>query len=347
MSKNVLENLTLTIDTVMIDSKGKLFDMRRGYTEYSVTSDRKSVFLYNSNTSQIQQINLDKLIWEKDFDFEVEGPNGISDLVFSVRPLGEEQFLFKAYRRLGIFDSSGIKTKDLSVSSLPISSDLDELDYGIILTADQKKLFSLPGTQFLTSRSLAKIDLETLELEEFKLPELEWVSDLKVVYMGGYAYQEYFSLHELNGQILISSPASSAFYRYDQASDSLIYHSFDHEMSPIANTVQLKGQVESMEEYETEMGHLNGGIFFGPLIWDEKRQLYFRYSRLPVEMENSFSIPSSMIFLYAYDRDFNLIGEALLPINNRPTDPFFKDGKLWSYVNVEDELGFVVFTFDF
>ena len=30
-----------------------------------------------------------------------------------------------------------------------------------------------------------------------------------------------------------------------------------------------------------------------------------------------------------------------------PTHYFFKDGKLYSYVNAEDELGFAVFTFDF
>jgi|AntRauMFilla1563_2_1112583.scaffolds.fasta_scaffold05636_3 hypothetical protein len=348
ISKNILENLTLSIDTVMIDAKGKLFDMRRGFSESSISADRKFVFLYNSHSSQIQQINLDKLVWEKDFDFEVEGPNGISDLVFSARYLGDEQFLITSYGKLGIFDTSGKKIKELSISSLPITSDLDELDYSIILSQDQKSLFSLPGTKFSAPRKLAKINLKNFEIEKLSIPELDWISELKVVYMGGYSYQEYLSLYEVNSQVLISSPSSSAFYRYDQSSDSLIFHSFEHGLSPIANTVQLKGQVESIEEYEEEMGRLNGGIFFGPLIWDEKRQLYFRFSRLPIEMENSFSIPSSKIFLYAYDRDFKLIGESLLPtINTRLTYPFFKDGKLWSYVNVEDELGFAVFTFDF
>jgi hypothetical protein len=52
--------------------------------------------------------------------------------------------------------------------------------------------------------------------------------------------------------------------------------------------------------------------------------------------------------MYVYDRDFNLIGEAELSEKLAfPRDFFFKDGKLWSYVNVEDELGFAVMDFKF
>ncbi|REG86303.1 DUF4221 family protein [Algoriphagus antarcticus] len=346
-ARNILEDLSITIDTVMIDSRGKILDMRRGYSESSISEDRKYVFLYNSHSYQIQQINLDKLVWEKDYDFEVEGPNGISTMVFSTRYLGEDQFLITSYRRLGIFDASGSKDKELSISSLPISSDLDELDYGIILSKDQKSLFSIPGTRFMGSRSFARVDLESFEIKEFSIPELDWITDLKVVYMGGYSFQETLHLHELNNQILISSPASAAFYRYDQETDSLTYHSFVHKLSPVANDIQLKWQVESIEEYSEEMGRFFGGMFFGPLIWDEKRELYFRFSRKPTEMDSLQQIISSEIFLHAYDQKFTLIGESLLPIFNRPTNPFFKDGKLWSYVNVDDELGFAVFTFDF
>lgn len=71
-SGNILENLTFTVDSVMIDSKGKFFDLRRGPRTSSFSKEGKYLFLFNSKTSQIQQINLDKLEWEKDFDFEVE-----------------------------------------------------------------------------------------------------------------------------------------------------------------------------------------------------------------------------------------------------------------------------------
>jgi len=345
---NILENLTVSLDTVMIDSKGKLFDLRRGPHLSSISEDGKHLFLFNSNFSQIQQINLDKLEWEKDIDFEVEGPNGISEVVFSTQTLGERKFLITAYRKMGIFDEKGIKLEDYSIPSLPITSDLEELDYSIILSKDQNSLFSLPGTQYEGPRTLAKINLKTFEIESFQLSKMDWVLDLKVVFMGGYSYQEYLYLKELNKQILILSPSTSSFYRYDLRSDSIIFHSFVHQFSPVENNVKLRTKVESIEEYEEEMGRLNEGIFFGPLIWDEKREIYFRLARKPTLMDGAFQITSSQIFLYAYDKEFNLIGESLVPeITSRPESPFFKDGKLWSYVNVEDELGFAVFTFDF
>ncbi len=131
-SVNILENLSLTIDTLMIDSKGELFSLRRGYSGQSISDDRKFVFLYNPELSQVQQISLQTLSWVRSYDFEVEGPNGISDVVFSVKPLENEQFLITAYRKLGIFDTSGTKIKDLSTQSLPIASDLNELDLSLI-----------------------------------------------------------------------------------------------------------------------------------------------------------------------------------------------------------------------
>jgi len=89
-------------------------------------------------------------------------------------------------------------------------------------------------------------------------------------------------------------------------------------------------------------------VNFSGLVWDETSQHYYRFSRKPLAMDDSFGINGSQVFLYAYDQEFNLIGEKeLTEISKVPEYSFFKDGKLWSYVNVEDELGFAVFTFNF
>ncbi|WP_194976759.1 hypothetical protein [Aquiflexum lacus] len=47
------------------------------------------------------------------------------------------------------------------------------------------------------------------------------------------------------------------------------------------------------------------------------------------------------------DEDFNLLGESdLSHLGSVPTFAFVKDGKIWYYVNVDDELGFVRMAFD-
>ena len=347
-SGNILKNLTFSVDTVMVDSKGLLFELSWGPRSSSISEDGKYLFLYNSKFSQIQQVNLDKLEWERDFDFEVEGPNGISDVVASTQTLGGGKFLISSFSKLGVFDEGGVKQKDYSISSLPITSELDELDNGLILSKDQSSLFSLPGVRFFEPRTLAKIDLQTHEIDNFPLPEMDWILDLKVGTTSQYAFDVYMYLKELNGQILVFSPPSSAFYRYDLQTDSLTYHSFVHQLSPVANDVKLRNIIETDEEYREELERYFMGINFGPLLWDKTRSVYFRLGKKPITMDGPFKVISSQVFLYMYDQEFNLIGENLIPgLSTAPMDYFFKDGKLYSYVNVEDELGFAVFTFDF
>jgi len=347
-SGNILENLSLTVDTVMIDSKGKLFDLRRGPHSSSVSEDGKYLYLFNSHTLQIQQINLEELEWEKDIYFEVEGPNGISDMVFKTQTLGDGTFLITGYNKLGIFSEDGTKLKDLSVSSLPLKTDLQELDYNIILSKDQKSLFALPGVRFHGPRTFAKIDLQSLEIDNFPIKEMDWIFDLKVGLSTHFSFDEYMYLQEFNNQILALTPSTSSFYRYDLKTASLTYHSFIHELSPVANDIKLKTIVDSDAEYQEEMRRFFMGINFGPPIWDETRELYFRFGRKPKVMNDGFEIISSQVYMYAYDPEFNLIGEVLLhEVSSSPRDFFFKDGKLWSYINVNDELGFAVMDFKF
>jgi len=344
---NILENLSLTIDTVLIDSKGKLFDLRRGPHSSSISEDGKHLFLFNSNSNQIQKINLDELTWEQDYDFEVEGPNGTSDLVLKTKTIGSDKFLITAFNHMGIYDKAGSRLKDLSISSLPISTNLDELNYGILLSEDQKSLFSLPGIQYNGPRTLAKINLENYEVENFKLPEMDWIYDIKVSMGERVVLQETMYLVEINNQILALSRSASAFYSYDSSTDSLSYHTFEHQISPTKIDVVLKAQVNSDKEYQDEFYRFFMAFLFEPPIWDASRELYFRFGRKPTLRDENYQLIKSEVYLYAYDQEFNLIGEALLPITNRPSDPFLKDGKLWSYVNVEDELGFAVMDFKF
>ncbi len=347
-SGNILENLTFSVDTVMVDSKGKIFELNRGPGSSSISEDGKHLFLYNLLSNQIQQINLDELTWEQDYDFEVEGPNGTSDMVLNTKSLGEDKFLITAFNHMGIYNKEGTRLQDLSISSLPVSTDLDELNYSILLSADQKHLFSLPGIRYEGPRTFAKIDLQAYEIDNFPIKEMDWIFDLKIGTSTQSVFQESMYLEEVNDQILALSPSSSAFYRYDLETDSLTYHFFIHQLSPTANETKLKTVVESDHEYQEEMRKFFMGMYFGPLKWDESKKLYFRFGRKANTIDESWQITSSQVFMYAYDPNFKLIGEAELAEELKfPRDFFFKDGKLYSYVNVEDELGFAVFTFNF
>ena len=89
-------------------------------------------------------------------------------------------------------------------------------------------------------------------------------------------------------------------------------------------------------------------IGFEKLLWDDSSKRFFRFGRKLLPKENDEDPTKAELYLFAYDADLKLIGEKFLEdVDQIPSSPFFKDGKLYSYVNVEDELGFAVFTFNF
>ncbi|NHE58879.1 hypothetical protein [Cyclobacterium plantarum] len=48
------------------------------------------------------------------------------------------------------------------------------------------------------------------------------------------------------------------------------------------------------------------------------------------------------VYLTAFDKDLNMLGEILVPqLRKKPARHFAKDGKIWIYEKMEDEMGFV------
>ncbi|MFC3416443.1 DUF4221 family protein [Algoriphagus hitonicola] len=106
--------------------------------------------------------------------------------------------------------------------------------------------------------------------------------------------------------------------------------------------------MKSKQEFDEAVNSTRDQISFGDLLWDEKRGLFFRFGSIRKPIPSQEAPIKNEVFLFAYDKDLNLVGELEIEeLDFQPSWPFFKDGKLWSFVNVEDELGFAVFDFKF
>jgi hypothetical protein len=82
--------------------------------------------------------------------------------------------------------------------------------------------------------------------------------------------------------------------------------------------------------------------------WDEAREVYMRLGKKTFLGKEKGDPSTFEVFLFAYDRNFNVLGETKIKgLDQVPGSYFWKDGKLWAYVNVEDELGFAVIDFKF
>jgi hypothetical protein len=114
-------------------------------------------------------------------------------------------------------------------------------------------------------------------------------------------------------------------------------------------------EVDSEKRFKEVMAEINSEINFQAPVWDEvnKRFYRFSYETTPGEItdepmfESPEQKPISKVFLSIFDEDFNLIGESLVSqLTQIPNYVFVKDGKIWHYVNVDDELGFVRMEFE-
>ena len=87
-----------------------------------------------------------------------------------------------------------------------------------------------------------------------------------------------------------------------------------------------------------------------PPRWDEVNEVYYRFSFISVfddsvEQPENSPIPrasGAKVYLTVYDSDLNMLAESAIPqMKSRPPYHFVKDGKIWIFENIEDEMGFV------
>jgi hypothetical protein len=191
-----------------------------------------------------------------------------------------------------------------------------------------------------------------LKGEVVSLPEFEPLSKFSLMYKEGNSYSGANAgsivLYVEDGRTIINSSATNSIYIYLPETDSLAFKSYQFELVPNSKKIPATNDFKSMEEFRRVAKETSEDISFGKIFKDEKTNQYYRFASIVKPKSSEEEETKSDVYLFAFDQDFNFIGEKSFPsLSSQPTDVFFKDGKLYSYVNVEDELGFAVFTFDF
>jgi len=353
--KNILENLTYTVDTLVVDPGEEIIDLSGGLRLSNLSDDKSKLYLFTQKEHQIAIVNLDQLELEEFLPFEVEGPNGIGQYVGTMQKLDGEKFMFSSFQTSGIYDRNGVKIEDLKLKPTDFEGvDIEgdgPMNYKLMQSANGKWLFSLPGDFMEGSRDLAVLDPANSSGKILDIPAMDKASEFRIILQSTEMmsiYVEDVNLQEFDGQVFISTSVTSDIYRYDYKQDSLQLFTFPHQLVPPAKTGAIKNKVSSEDEWRSEMEKASSQIGFEKLLWDDSSNRFFRFGRKLLPKENDEAPTKAEVYLFAYDANLKLIGEKFLEdVDQIPSYPFFKDGKLYSYVNVEDELGFAVFTFNF
>jgi hypothetical protein len=293
-------------------------------------------------------------------DFESEGPDGVGVFVGTIQVGPEDKLVLLGNNgAFGVFDINGTKIKDLKTKPEGLDPNLAENFFSLygnsIYDWENDKIYCWPVETEIESSGqklgLITINLKSNSAKIIEAPEMEIVNKYSIILEENGSYQvspQQVHLTQHAGKILISCSAMGDFYVYDPKTDEIKFIQIDHHLVPNRLTGEINKRPTSEESFNEEMAKVNSQIYFQKLNWDSDRNMYLRLAQkvfMPKTPEEELSFE---YFLLAYDQDYNLLGEAKLDLEERiDYNVFFKDGKLWSYVNVEDELGFAVFTFDF
>lgn len=358
---NILESMTLTIDTVIIDSGDSIIDTRNidGYVKKvysSVSENGKLLYIFDYQKLVLHEINLNYLNLINTYTFELEGPDGVSRFVYTFRTLPSGEFLVTdLFGNAAIFSKTGKKLRSIKPNGEDLLQDTNlespAISSGLLMDIESEKLYSLPRHYRTKEIYFAVMDSLGQTGEIFEIPEFHRIFDFSVEYNsggGGSSQGEGLRLQKPNNLVLLSSTYGNAVYVFDPELDSLYYKRFPHEIVPLEKDIEIKNQVSSQGEFEAEVEKLYTQIDYGEFYWDKITQRYYRFARIGLPRAVPDSPKKYEFFMFAYDKNLELKGETKLQgVTEIPESAFFKDGKLWSYVNVADELGFAVMDFKF
>lgn len=355
--KNILENLTFSIDTLVVDPGDEIINLKHlSSINISLSTSKDQFYFFDRSRFILHEIDLNSLKLVNNYPFEEEGPDGTGRLVYIFKFLPNGNFSVQdLFGTVSFFSKTGKKIGNLNINEEEILKDFPfglNLVYQLQIDLERNKLYSLPIYLNTEEVFFAVLDSLGQSGKILELPQFQKINNYKIEYSsgrdGGESRGEQRFLQQLNDLIIISTTYQNSVYIYDPEMETLIYKEFGHELVPLEKNAEVKNKVNSHLEFQAETDKLHTQINYYDFYWDEITQRFYRFASKGLPIPNVDSPKKFEYFMFAYDKTLNLKGETKLDgLSELPLGGFFKDGKLWSYVNVKDELGFAVFTFDF
>ncbi|EAZ81734.2 DUF4221 family protein [Algoriphagus machipongonensis] len=353
---NFLENLSFKIDTVLTDSKGTLIYLPQGLNNSDVSPNKKFLYALNKKSNNLYQFDLERLELVESYQFEKEGPNSVQPRIWYFQLLDNNQIGFTDYHSFGIYNFQTQKLSSYQFSEKDFSDLIDtptEAKYeSLQFSADGKEIYFLHQNIEREKVYLGIFDPKINKEKLVDLVEFKFLTRLRFTHSEGIAHHiadfANLGVKVEKNRVLIYSKGTSKVYIYDLTSGTLTFKSPQHEIVPNDQIPPFSNKVSSSEEVREASNSLVFQISYRDFLYDDQREMYFRFASILEDTDDLNAKSEKEVYLFAYDKKLNLIGETKIDeLVKVPNYPFFKDGKLWSYVNIEDELGFAIFTFNF
>ncbi|WP_163380944.1 DUF4221 family protein [Cyclobacterium sp. SYSU L10401] len=347
-----IQELTISVDTVQIDPGEELLFLKWGLELSGLSEDHRYLYNFDLEQHQLEKIDLDCLVLDRKIPFEKEGPDGLRG-IHSLRGWKRGAIFFSTWNGAMVFDQGGKLDRSWKLDPKEFSGDvLSDRESLIGVQVDpsgEGEAYGLAKAFRNELASFVRLDLDQHQIHRYSLPLLDKLGNYTASLNDGenYAYHEAeIYLEIVDSGVLFGAETGSEFYHYNPKADTIKAVPSNSEWMESENTAKGR-DFAAAGEFSRYFQQLMEGPHYLLPVYDGQNKRYWRlfyenYYESEIT-EGLFPLPAGAnVYLALYDEELNLIQEAELPfLTEKPLRHFIKDGMLWVFVNLEDEMGFV------
>lgn len=352
------EGLNISIDTVMIETGEDFINLRFGIYRSGLSNDKK--YLYNSGGTSpyLERINLETLTFEEKMIFDDDGPNAFGDYVHGVSSDVNNNLILTSWDGTSIFNLEKQKLKKYLLDGKNFQGDKlenrEQFTSKIIPSQDYETVYGLIENYESGEIFFAVVDKNEQSLQKIKLEGFELANEFIVTYRvgaGATVSPQNTEIVRLGNKLVITNPTFSRVAVYDLDKKNLSYFDCRPSLTASEKSGKYTEEVNSREEFEIQRIKIGEEVTFLPLMMDTDNDNYVRPSIIGKPKINDKGLPEMndhQIFVSILNETFEVVKETEVsdgigklfstPI---PQKPFMKDGMIWLYLNINDELAFV------
>ena len=346
-------SVSYSLDTVRINSKDEILDLW-GFSSFSdLNFDENSIFSYNSFNHSLDQIDLEKLEFTKRIPLEKDGPNGTGEIFVGFNVLKDDRFFIKSYVESAIFDGTGNLIQKVDwINSIDSNGEKydDSPMIQILVDSEDLLVFGLSYDYENIEVNLHVLSVGENKVDRLNLNSKKSYGDLSIrSARSGNIVGPSIELINQNNKIIISYEFSNEIVYYDYKVKALRFVDYNPTLTP-KRVKPPNISVGPLEQIIKEIKHFKEQVSYYRPVWDIESKQYFRLSTTTIfseeNKENSKATYGETqeikVFLTVFDSEFNLLSELEIEeLSDFDNDYFIKDGKLWLFINLDDEMGFV------
>jgi hypothetical protein len=339
-----------TTDTVVVDAGQHFLFLNWDLQLADVSQDRKYLYNLNPQTYLIEIVDLDNLKLKKTIQLEKEGPDGVEANYYGkIQVLENGNICLFGQFKINIVSEQGKLVNSIEFDQIQLKDhglqEDEKIGWSGVISGDGKLFAStLSNVDYKKpARGIVLVDLETDSIKYIPMDLFQKLKPFEILMQSGDSpgmmFSEGIFLSFMDEDLIISSTAFNESFRYSWSMDSLIHKTHTTDLTENKKTGDFPTVVDNGKDLDEAQEKKKMQVDFGEFYEMQKHKLIWRVSR-----EKDRMIGDSTVFKHVatfFDPELNMLKEQKLEDFTPSNRSFFKDGMLYSFLNIHDELAFV------